>query len=204
FIQGPPRCGKGTFTEVLLALVEKPLATEVKFAAFTRDRNNDPNNFDLAVLRPARTIFASESDQKQKINSVEIKSLTGGNEIMCCFKNKDHFAYRPRFKIWLSSNYEINGDPDDDALWSRLRLLHFPYSKLGREDLMLKEQLKSPAQLSGVLAWAVEGAKRWYAGRTQRMATPRRVYARVERIRSLYDHIGQWIAERIEAVTSTE
>jgi hypothetical protein len=30
---------------------------------------------------------------------------------------RNHFNYRPQFKIWLSSNQPVNADPDDDAVW---------------------------------------------------------------------------------------
>jgi putative DNA primase/helicase len=163
YLYGPTRSGKGTFTETLLTLLGKPLATEVDFTTFTRERDNDASNFDLAPLKPARLLIASESSRHQLLHAAKIKQLTGGNDIRCCFKHRDHFEYRPGFTIWLVSNHDVHADPDDTAAWGRVVRLEFPHSFSGREDTTLKERMKRPENLQAVLAWAVEGATRWYA-----------------------------------------
>lgn len=163
YLYGPPRSGKGTFTETLFALMGAPLAKEVEFSTFTAQREGDNQNFDLAPLKPCRIVFASESNSYERFDEAKIKRITGGNEIYCAFKHRAHFNYRPQFKIWLSSNQPVNADPDDDAVWGRVRLIEFPHSHLGKEDTGLKDRMKSPAMLGAVLTWAVKGALRWYA-----------------------------------------
>lgn len=162
YLFGPPRSGKGTFTEVMLALLGAPVAKEVDFGTFTARRTGDSQNFDLAPLRPCRFVAASESNAYERFNEAKVKALTGGNEIYCAFKHRDHFSYRPQFKIWLSSNQPVNADPDDDAVWGRIRLLEFPNSHLGDEDKSLKHSMKTATILEGVLAWAVHGSIAWY------------------------------------------
>jgi len=163
YLYGPPRAGKGLFTETLLALLGPPLAKEVNFATFTAQRTGDSQNFDLAPLKPCRLVAASESNAYERFNEAKVKALTGGNEIYCAFKHRNHFNYRPQFKIWLSSNQPVNADPDDDAVWGRIRLIEFPNSHLGKEDKRLKGRMKKPAMLQGVLVWAVQGAIKWYS-----------------------------------------
>ena len=92
-----------------------------------------------------------------------MKQITGGDSVSCAFKHRDHFTYTPQFKIWLSSNHPINADPDDDAVWGRIRLIEFPNSYLGKEDKGLKLSFQSPEMLEAILAWAVIGSRRWYA-----------------------------------------
>lgn len=162
YLFGPPRSGKGTFTEVLLALMGAPVAKEVDFGTFTARRTGDSQNFDLAPLRPCRFVAASESNAYERFNEAKVKALTGGNEVYCAFKHRDHFSYRPQFKIWLSSNQPVNADPDDDAVWGRVRVLEFPNSHLGDEDKSLKHNMKTTAVQEGVLAWSVQGAIAWY------------------------------------------
>jgi putative DNA primase/helicase len=163
YLYGPPRSGKGIFTETLLALLGSPLAKEVHFGTFTAQRTGDSQNFDLAPLKPCRFVAASESNQYERFNEAKLKALTGGNEVYCAHKHRTHFNYRPMFKIWLASNHPVNADPDDEAVWCRLRVIGFPFSQNGREDKSLKRRMRSPAVLEGVLAWAVRGAVRWYA-----------------------------------------
>lgn len=195
YLFGPPRAGKGLFTETLISVLGSPLAKEVNFTTFTAQRTGDSQNFDLAPLKPCRLVAASESNAYERFNEAKVKALTGGNEIYCAFKHRDHFNYRPQFKIWLSSNQPVNADPDDDAVWGRLRVIEFAKSHLGKEDKTLKEKMRSKEVLEGVLAWIVAGAMRWYtlgsAGLPELEAS-----ARIKaQHRSELDNVAIWIEE---------
>lgn len=196
YLFGPPRSGKGVFTETLLALLGSPLAKEINFSTFTAQRAGDSQNFDLAPLKPCRLVAASESNAYERFNEAKVKSLTGGNEVYCAFKHKTHFNYKPQFKVWLSSNQPVNADPDDDAVWGRVRLIEFPNSHLGTEDKLLKARLRTTAVLEGVLAWAVQGAMRWNALDSRGLGEPASSLALKQVQREVLDAIGMWIDER--------
>lgn len=195
FLYGPPRSGKGTFTETLLALMGKDLSTEVDFQTFASKRDGDTNNFDLAPLKAARAVFASESERHDRLNSGKIKALTGGNYVRCSFKHRDHFEYQPQYKIWLSSNWGVNGDADDGALWSRVKVITFPHSHVGSEDKHFKRTLRLPEAQEAILAWAVRGAQRWYALGRGGMDTPETVAKDTSEHRGSADFIQEWLEE---------
>jgi putative DNA primase/helicase len=163
YLFGPPRSGKGTFTETLLTVLGEPLGSVISFHLLTAQREVDSQNFALAPLHGARFVAASESNQYERFNEAKVKTVTGGDTIQVAYKHKDPFNYRPKYKIFLSSNQPVNADPDDDAVWGRIRLVEFPHSYLGTEDKALKYDMRSRGVLEGVLAWAVEGAMKWYA-----------------------------------------
>lgn len=198
YLFGPSRSGKGTFSEVMMSLLPHPLATMVDFNTFTAKREGDVSNFDLAPLKPSRMIFASESNRGQSLNPAKIKQMTGGDLVRACYKHKDFFSYRPQFKMWMLSNWPVNGDPDDDALWGRVRVIEFPNSFLGKEDKSKKERLKQTEALSGVLTWAVQGAMAWYQLGSQGLQTPESVKETTQKHRSEMDYIRQWLDERCE------
>lgn len=195
YLHGPTRSGKGTFAETFMALLPDPLATMVDFNSFTAKREGDVSNFDLAPLKPARMIFASESQRNQSLNPAKIKTLTGGDKIRACFKHRDHFSYRPQFKVWMLSNWPTNGDPEDDALWGRVRVIEFPHSFLGMEDKSKKDRLKDPLVLQGVLWWAVQGAVKWYALGSRGLSTPETVAKTTQEHRDELDYVQQWLDE---------
>lgn len=198
YLYGPPRSGKGTLTEMLLALLGGTLAKEVNFGTFTAQRTGDSQNFDLAPLKPCRMVMASESNAYERFNEAKVKMLTGGNEVYCAFKHQTHFGYRPQYKIWLSSNQTVNADPDDDAVWGRLRVIVFPYSHLGTEDKTLKHEMRSAAVLEGALAWAVAGAQKWYAlGKAGLPELATSATAKNEH-RAELDNVQAWIEESCE------
>lgn len=192
YLCGKTRAGKGTVSEVLQRLMGRPLSAAVAFSTFVRRREAGDQGFDLAPLKAARLIVASESNEKDTLNSGTVKALTGGDWITCSFKNRDQFSYRPIFKAVMLSNFEIRADPDDAALWGRVRVVNFPLSFLGREDKLLKDSMQSPDSLRGVLRWCVEGAMRWYASPAG-LQTPDRVRLAVEEHRGKADDIGQWL-----------
>jgi putative DNA primase/helicase len=198
YIYGPPRSGKGTTTETVMAVIPRPIAIEVDFNSFTAKREGDSQNFDLAPLKGARIVFASESNKFQSLNPAKVKSLTGGNEVYCSYKHKDMFTYKPQYAVWLSSNHEVNADADDDALWGRVRVISFPNSRLGQEDKRLKQQLQSPENLEAVLAWMIEGASMWYQREGKGLETPQAVKDLTSQQRSAQDSVGLWLAECCE------
>jgi putative DNA primase/helicase len=198
YIFGPPRSGKGTLSETILAILPRPIAVEVDFNTFTAKREGDAQNFDLAPLKPARLVFASESNKYQSLNPAKVKALTGGNMVYCAFKHKDMFNYRPQYTVWLSSNHEVNADADDDALWGRVKVVHFPYSQLGKEDKSLKRRMQSPENLEAVLAWLIDGAFQWYQHEGQGLQTPDAVKELTLSQREAQDSVGLWLEECCE------
>lgn len=192
YVNGPPRSGKGTFTETILTMTGQPFSVETDFATFTATRRPGDQNFDLAPLKPARIVFASESNAHEWLNSGKLKRMTGGNMITCAFKFGDQFSYWPRYKIWLVSNWAMQSDVEDDAVWGRARVINFPISRLGHEDKMLKRRMKRPENLKAVLKWAVEGAMRWF---DEELKTPDYVAEHTEAARSAVDFVQGWLDE---------
>lgn len=204
YLYGPTRSGKGTFTEVINTILGE-LSTGVDMGSFTAKRYGDTSNFDLAPLKNKRFITASESQRYGQLNPAMIKKITGGDEIYCSFKRRDHFSYRPQFKIWLTSNFQVNTDIDDDAAWGRVRVIHFSNSFLGKEDKTLKDKLKEKKSLEAILAWAVSGAMDWYKTTDVGLPMPKEIEDQTKAHRAALDSISQFIDQNcvIDANTFT-
>ncbi len=194
YLYGPTRGGKGTFAEALLAALEGPLARGAEFKTFTAKREGGDQGFDFAELRSARFVVASESNQHENLNSGKVKQATGGDLITCAKKHHQPFSYRPQFKIWLLSNWPCNGDPEDDALWARIRVINFPNSHLGVEDKELKERMKSEQVQRGILWLGIKGAGEWFSS-SGGLLTPQGVQTITQEHRSMRDYVQQWIDE---------
>ena len=192
YLHGPTRSGKGSIGNVLLELLGTPLATAAAFSTFTRRR--DGNSFDLAPLKAARTVIASEGDKKIPLNEATVKTITGRDRITCAFKGKDEFSYTPAYKIWLASNHPVAGDPDDDAFWNRVKVISCPWSKAGNENKSMKDNMVKPDYLRGVLAYMVLGAKMWF-NEPSGLITPDCVRSTVQAHRDAQDSVGQWLSQ---------
>jgi putative DNA primase/helicase len=60
---------------------------------------------ELARLRGARLVTASETEEGRRWPEARIKELTGGNKISARFMRQDFFEYLPQFKLLLSGNH---------------------------------------------------------------------------------------------------
>ncbi len=192
YLYGPTRAGKGVFTQTIQRVLGKPLAAGIDFNLLVQQRGEDSQNFALAPLKPCRILVGSEPGKYERFNEARMKMLTGEDTVRCSFKRRDHFEYDPQFKIWLSSNWPFNADVADTAAWGRARIIKFPNSFLGNENKGLKRDLQSRAGLEGVLKWAVEGAKRWYASGSG-LETPTTIREEVNKQRDEQDFVKQFM-----------
>ncbi len=196
YISGPTRSGKGTFSETLQYL-GGPLAKEINIRSLIDSRSGSDQNFDLAGLHNARFVHASESKDTDWLDSAKIKALSGGNWLRAAYKKKDLFEFRPQFTVILTSNEPPRMKAEDSAAWYRLRAIEFPISKAGAENKRLKEILREPGNLEGILNWVIEGSVRWYS-RENGLVTPSSIQKRTESFRESLDYIFEFLSEHYE------
>lgn len=182
--------GKSTMLEILKALLGD-LATTSAFDTFTRTRGDRGPRNDLARLRGARLVTASESGEGRRLDEATVKEITGGDTIAARFLFGEHFEFTPTFKLLLAANHRPRVDGDDDAIWRRLRLVPFEQSFEGREDRTLTATLR--AELPGILAWAMRGCLAWQHEGLGHAGAVTRATAEY---RTEEDHLGAFLAER--------
>lgn len=193
FAYGEPRAGKGVYTETVRATLGDTITREVTIDLFMQATNPDAQNFALAPLKPVRALFASEPDEGQWLNARKMKNITGGNAIYCAHKGKPHFNYVPQFKVLMTSNFAPKSNPSDRAFWeSRIKVIEFPHSHIGKEDKTLKSRMRSQENREAVLAWIVDGAIRFYR---EGLNTPPEVKIATEAARNDVDSVAQWFDE---------
>lgn len=200
YLFGDTRSGKGTLVETLRGILPEPVVQAREFSTFTDKRDGDTNNFDLAGLQAARAVYASESVRHIQLNAAKVKNMTGGGSIYAAYKGRDGATYKVKFKILLDSNWPVNADVDDKALWGRLLVLKFPNSYLGKEDTSLKAYWLREKQQQKVLKWVVDGAAMWYAN-GQKLYVP--ATSTVEKKAMIYaqDTVSQWLDAEDEVAT---
>lgn len=149
--------GKSTVLTTLRAVLGD-YAANTPFNTFEMRRGDTSTN-DLAGLSGARFVTASETNESNRLNEARVKSITGGDPVTARFLFGEYFTFQPTFKIWLAMNHLPTITGTDDGIWRRVRLIPFTVSFRGREDAQLVNKLNR--ERAGILAWAVEGARRW-------------------------------------------
>lgn len=116
---------------------------------------------DLARLRGARLVTASEFDEDARFDEGLIKSITGGDEVTVREVFQESFTYKPQFKILIAANFAPRFTASDEAMVFRTRRMPFIHvaQKL---DPKVRETLVDPSEAgSAILAWAVAGCLDW-------------------------------------------
>jgi len=122
-----------------------------------------------------------------------VKALTGGDTIAARLLYANEVVeFRPVFSPWLRTNHRPAIRDQSEAAWRRVRLVPFTVTiATDRRDAQLQNKLN--AELAGVLAWIVAGAKTYLA---DGLAPPDIVTAATRAYREEEDVLGAFIADR--------
>ena len=123
FLYGTGANGKGTFTNTLLG-IWGDYGQAAVMEMFTENKS-DRHPTELAALRGARLVVASETDRSKRWAESRIKALTGGDPIRARFMHCDEFEFIPAFKLMIQGNHKPGLQSVDEAMRRRLHLVPF-------------------------------------------------------------------------------
>ena len=183
--------GKGVFVNTIGPGILADYHRTAPIEAFTASKN-DRHPTDLAGLRGARMVTATETQEGRRWDETKIKMLAGGDRISARFMRQDFFEYTPQFKLLITGNHKPGLRSVDEAIRRRFHLIPFVVTIPPQErDLELTEKLKS--ERAGILSWMIEGCLEW-----QRvgLSPPTAVTAATAAYLESEDAVGAWIDER--------
>src|SRR5215212_9629451 len=150
--------GKSTFQEALsAALGDYAMRTPTEML-LARRSDGVPN--DVARLKGARFVSASETEEGRRLAESRIKDLTGQDTITARFMKAEWFDFAPTHKLWLSTTHKPEIRGTDAAIWRRIRLVPWTVAiPPAEQDKKLPIMLRH--ELAGILAWVVRGCLQW-------------------------------------------
>ncbi len=185
--------GKSTMLSTFRRLVEEYSHLLQVDTLMVRQESNN-SQADLADLRGARFVQTSETEEGQRLAQGKLKRITQGmGKIKATRKYENPIEFAETHKLWMDTNRKPTiRDVDDKATFNRLHPIPFtvtiPKDQIDKE---LPDKLLTEAE--GILAWAVEGARLWYA---EGLAKPSEVEAAKDRWREDMDQLGRFVDER--------
>lgn len=187
FVHGPGGNGKSVFVNAIAGALGDYAATSATetFAASMVDRHST----ELAMLRGARLVAASETEQGRAWAETRIKQLTGGDPITARFMRQDNFTFRPEFKLTIIGNHAPVLHQVDDALRRRFNIVPFRH-KPARPNPLLQDELR--AEWPEILRWAIRGCLDWQA---QGLIRPASVLDATADYFADQDVLGQWLID---------
>jgi putative DNA primase/helicase len=87
--------------------------------------NGERHPTDLAGLRGARLVSATETEEGRRWAESRIKQLTGGDIISARFMRQDFFEFLPAFKLFIAGNHKPSLRSVDEAIRRRFHLVPF-------------------------------------------------------------------------------
>jgi putative DNA primase/helicase len=159
-LHGSGANGKSVLVKTIAALTGE-YGEQVATESLMAKKHGGVNN-DIAALRGARFVSATETESGHRLAESLVKQITGGDIVKARFLFQEYFSYEPRFKVWLAANHKPDVKIGGFAMWRRIRLLPFEVTIPPDErDAHLTEKLRET--LPGILAWAVRGCLEWQA-----------------------------------------
>jgi putative DNA primase/helicase len=159
--------------------------------------NGDRHPTDLASLRGARLVTATETEEGRRWAESRIKQLTGGDTVAARFMRQDFFEYRPAFKLIIAGNHKPSLRSVDEAIRRRFHLIPFAVTIPPEERITdLAEKLRD--EWPGILGWLIEGCLEW---QTEGLRPPNAVLEATEAYLCAEDATAAWIDEKCEVDT---
>lgn len=198
-LHGRGGTGKGTFMKGLEAICG--IRDNGYYSAFdtkhllSLGRDSVGHNDHIASLLSKRVIHGNEVEQDRALNEQLIRRLTGGSPIQVSKKGRSTFTMELDGKFWIDLNDMFKIIEDGKNTTSR-RLIKVDFDIMqDNSDSQIYNKIKNES--AGILRWAVEGAKRWYAGESVK-DLPAIVKRSVDTYLGEMDRVKQFLMECVE------
>ena len=155
---GPKASGKTTLVSTLRGILGPRLAGTAQHGLIQRGEGGDEQHArTLAALYGRRFVYIDETKQGAKIDTAKLKAISStGARLRGRLLHKNAFEFVNTAKIVVMTNFQPQIDADDDAAWSRIKLVPFLQSlPEGKQDPDFQDKLTEEA--AGILNWCIAG-----------------------------------------------
>jgi putative DNA primase/helicase len=187
FGSGPGGNGKSVLVNTVSGILGDYAATAA-MDTFTASRS-DRHTTELAMLRGARMVTASETEEGRPWAESRIKQLTGGDWVTARFMREDNFTYRPTFKLTIIGNHQPELRNVDEAMRRRVNIVPFNCRPPSPDREL---ELKLKAEWPGILRWMIEGCLDW---QRNGLVRPSAVADATADYFAEQDLFGQWLEQ---------
>lgn len=197
------RSGKGTVTSPLVEMLgsgEGGYAKNAQPETFAAKRRRDASasSGDRARLRNSKLILTSETPKGMELDATIMKEMTGDDLVTARYNYGDDEQFRMRGIIFmLANNFPTINDP---SVFGSDRVKVIPFERFvpkQERDKTLRDRLREPGELSGLLNWCIEGIHKY---RKEGFDAPEAVVASTKAYEKRCDMVAVYMEERLLSV----
>ncbi len=200
---GHGRNGKTLLMEIVKEVLDDyccPVEPEFLLSSRHGSHSSSPSP-DILQLQGKRFVYASEVNDNAYFDASKVKRLVGGDTLTGrALYSSEYIRFEPTHTLVLLTNAKPQASSEDFALWKRLLLIPFLVSFVDDPDpndprqRQVDKQLHSKLQRekSQILAWMIEGARRYYE---EGLIVPESIRRSTEEYRSEMDTIAMFVDE---------
>lgn len=183
--------GKSTLTETISKILGD-YADNISSSILMQQKNvNGSATYSIAKLQTVRFVETGETDNNGRFAEAQLKILTGSDSISAQFKFGNEFSFRPKFKLWMSTNNMPLILGDDLGIWRRIFIFKFKNTFTGdQKDKNLPDKLEK--EKDRILGWCIKGYQKYKENGYNLIEAKESVTAKKE-YRDKMDIIGRFI-----------
>jgi len=187
-LHGSGANGKTTFMETIRSVVGDDYAQQAPIEMLLARRPGGIPS-DIARLRGARFVTATEIPEGRRLDEAITKHLTGHDTITARHLYGEWFQFTATHKLWIATNHRPVIRETSLAMWRRIHLVPFTVTiPEPNQDKELLEKLKAEAE--GILAWMMEGCLAW---QRNGLGTPHEVHQATADYQAEMDTLGSFL-----------
>jgi P4 family phage/plasmid primase-like protien len=162
-------------------------------------KSHEGHPTEIANLQGIRLALSSEINDGEYWHEARINEVTGDSTLSARFMRGDLFTFQRTHKHLIYGNHRPQLRTVGNAITSRIKIVPFKASFLGREDADLPRRLRE--SLGYVLAWLIEGHSKWLAA-GKRLPPCQAVEAESADYFAAQSTVDMWLAERVQILTT--
>lgn len=154
--------GKSTFCTTIRELLDGYAARlDAEDLMLAERHNRGQAKEGLADIQGKRFVVGSELQDGRQLNTSLLKDISGQDTIKARRLYSHEVEFMPECKVWLYGNHKPIVRDTTVSIWRRIKLIHCTanITESERIDDYFERYLKP--ELSGILAWAVQGCLDW-------------------------------------------
>lgn len=192
--QGGGSNGKSTLLSALYGALGQHMV-QVPEKLLRGSPNDHPT--ELMTLYGARLAVIDETPEVAQLNVQRLKATVGQETMTARLIRRDNVTWRATHSLFVMSNYVPSVRETDHGTWRRLALVRFTKT-FPRDDRFRARMMRGAGgRREAALAWAIAGARWWYANGRVVPPAPAQVEEDTRRWRQSCDLLLAYLADRI-------